>query len=54
MGTVPIWKQWLMVVAGVFLGPVFVLLLAWFIGWPRVRRLWPDGRLGQGSLGRLG
>lgn len=41
MGTVPIWKQWLMVAASVLLSPVFVLFLGWFIGWPLIRRLWP-------------
>jgi hypothetical protein len=28
MGTVPIWKQWLMVMAGVVLSPLFLLALA--------------------------
>ena len=44
MGKVSISKQWLMVAAGTFLSPVFVLLLAWFIGWPRIRRLWSSRR----------
>ena len=41
MGKVSIWAQWLMVAAGVLLSPVFVLLFTWFIGWPRLHRLWP-------------
>ena len=44
MGKVSISKQLLMVAAGIFLSPVFVLLLAWFIGWPRIRRLWSSRR----------
>jgi len=58
MGTVPIWKQWLMVMAGVFLSLVFAFFLAWFIGWPRIRRLWTrsggggwDGSQGWASAG---
>jgi hypothetical protein len=41
MGKVSIWRQWVMVVAGVLVSPVFFLLVAWFIGWPRIRRAWP-------------
>jgi|SRR5271155_1732086 len=41
MGRVSIWKQWLIVAAGVSLSPAFVLFLAWFIGWSLLRRLWP-------------
>jgi len=44
MGHVSISKQWLMVAAGIFLSPVFVLFLAWFIGGPRIRRIWSSRR----------
>ena len=50
MGTVPIWKQWLMVTAGVFLSPVFALLLAWLIGWPRIRGFWSRREVGPGPV----
>jgi hypothetical protein len=40
MGEVSIWRQWVMVAAGVLLSPVFVLFVAWFIGWPRIRLFW--------------
>jgi hypothetical protein len=41
MGKVSIWRQWLMVAAGVLFSPAFFPFVAWFIGWPRIRRLWP-------------
>jgi hypothetical protein len=31
--------------AGVLFSPVFALFLGWFIGWPRIRRLWPGRKL---------
>jgi hypothetical protein len=54
MGKVSIRAQWLMVAAGIFLSPVFVLFLAWFIGWPRIRRLWFRQEAGPGSGRRAG
>jgi hypothetical protein len=41
VGKVSIWGQWLMVTTGVLLSPVFFLFVALFLGWPRIRRLWP-------------
>jgi hypothetical protein len=38
-GRVSIWAQWLGVAVGVLLSLVFVLILAWFIGWSLFRRL---------------
>jgi hypothetical protein len=46
MGKVAIWGQWLIVAIGVLLSPVFAILFVWFIGWPRIRRLWPHRELG--------
>ena len=44
-----------MMAARVFLSPVFVLLLARFIGWPRIRRLrYKREVLGRGRVGGLG
>jgi hypothetical protein len=52
MGKVSIWRQRLLVAAGVLLSPVFVLFVAWFL------RLAPRsvgyGRTGRQYLGRLG
>ena len=54
MGKVSLWVQWLMVAAGVLLSPVVALFMAWFPGWPRIRRLWPrqQSRVGIG-IGEL-
>jgi uncharacterized membrane protein len=41
MGKVSIWAQWLIIAAAILLSPLFVLFLAWLIGWPCIRRLWP-------------
>jgi hypothetical protein len=40
VGKVPIWKQWLIVVAGLALSPVFAGLAACFIGCLFFRRFW--------------
>jgi hypothetical protein len=45
MGRVPIWKQWLIIGAGVVLSPAFILLTACLFGWLTLRRLCG----GQGS-----
>jgi hypothetical protein len=49
MGKVAIRAQWVMLAAGVLLSPVLALFLAWFLGWPRVRRLWPLREAGPGG-----
>jgi len=41
VGTVPIWKQWLIIAASAFLSPVIVLAVACAFGWVIFRRLWP-------------
>ena len=41
MGTVPIWKQWLIIAAGACLSPVIVLAVACAFGWVIFRRMWP-------------
>jgi hypothetical protein len=48
MGKVSIRAQWLMVAAGVLLSLVVAIFIAWFIGWPRIRRLWPRRVVGPG------
>lgn len=52
LGKVPIWAQRLMIAVGVLLSPVFVLFSAWFIGWPRVGRLWQRREVGCGAVRR--
>jgi hypothetical protein len=41
MGTVPSWKQWLIIATGALLSPVIVLSLACAFGWLLFRRFWP-------------
>jgi len=41
VGRVAIWKQWLVVAAGVLLGAAFAGFVVSFIGWSLLRRLWP-------------
>jgi hypothetical protein len=50
MGKVPIWAQWLMIAVGVLLIPVFVVFLVWFLGWSRLRRLWPRRKVAPGPV----
>jgi len=49
MGKVSIGNQWLIVAAGAFLCPVFVLFTACLVGWSLFRRLWPDREAPSGS-----
>ena len=41
MGTVPIWKQWLIIAASVLLSPVLLFAVACAFGWLVYRRLRP-------------
>ena len=49
MGTVPIWKQWLIIAASAFLSPVIVLAVACAFGWVIFRRLRPQRVVAVGS-----
>jgi hypothetical protein len=40
MGRVSTKGQWLIIAAGVLFSPVFVLLMAFVIGWSLLRKLW--------------
>jgi len=40
MGRVSIWIQWLIIVSGVLLSPLFVLFMADVIGRSLLRKLW--------------
>jgi hypothetical protein len=40
MGRVSIWAQWLIIVSGVLLSPVFVLFMVGVIGRSLLRKLW--------------
>jgi hypothetical protein len=40
MGTVPIWKQWLIIAASVLLSPMIVFAVACTFGWLLLRRFW--------------
>ena len=40
MGTVPIWKQWLIIAASVLLSPAIVLAVVCAFGWLLLPRLW--------------
>jgi hypothetical protein len=44
MGRVSIWGQWLIIVSGVLLSPLFVLFMAGATGWLLLRRLQRPGR----------
>ena len=41
MGTVPIWKQWLIIAACILVSPAIVFALVCGFGWLVFRRLWP-------------
>jgi len=41
MGTVPIWKQWLIIAACILVSPAIVFALVCAFGWLVSRRLWP-------------
>jgi len=41
MGTVPIWKQWLIIAACILVSPAIVFALVCGFGWSVSRRLWP-------------
>jgi len=43
MGKVLIAAQWGMGAAVILLSPVFAILFAWFIGWPRIRGIAASG-----------
>jgi hypothetical protein len=49
VGRASIRAQWLGVAVSGLLSSVFVLILAWFIGWPLFRRLWPRRDVAPGS-----
>ena len=53
MGTVPIWKQWLIIEAIALVSPVIVFLLACAFGGLLFHRLWPrrEKGLGQCQIG---
>jgi hypothetical protein len=40
MGRVSIWAQWLIIVSGVLLSPLFVLFMTGVIGRSLLRKLW--------------
>jgi phosphate/sulfate permease len=52
MGTVPIWKQWLIIAASVLFSPLIMLAVACIFGWVIFRRLWlrPQVTVGQHLL----
>ena len=41
MGTVSIWKQWLIIAACILVSPAIVFALVCGFGWLVSRRLWP-------------
>jgi hypothetical protein len=55
MGRVSIWKQWLIIAAGVVVCPELLLLATWLMGWLLFRRLWLRLEVAVGRhIGRLG
>ena len=54
MAKVSIWTQGLGGAIGVLFSSAFVVLLAWFIGWSLLRRLWPRRKVAPGSARRAG
>jgi len=49
MGTVPIWKQWLIIAASVLFSPLIMLAVACIFGWVICRRLWLRPQVTVGS-----
>jgi len=48
MGTVPIWKQWLIIAPCVLVSPIIVIAVAGAFCWLLIRRIWPGREVGPG------
>ena len=51
MGTVPIWKQWLIIAQCVLVSPIIVVAVAIAFCWLLIRRVWPGREVGRVRAG---
>ena len=49
MGTVPLWRQWLIIAQCVLVSPIIVVAVAIAFCWLLIRRVWPGRQVGGGA-----